>query len=237
MHEELGGAIKACMKSFSTRVARTLILLAGIIYCIGNAVPVARGAIVGQLLGTNAPPPTLGAYTMTQFPADPTGNGMGESSLSSPLGGVIGFNTPYGVYHTVVGWPGFGWQTWSHGYTGDVYTTSDLNSADKTSRTLYLPPNTGAFFLYAEQNVGFNDPLTVEASDGTLLTQFVAGDGGASGFGFYSTAGESIASVTIRTTDQSGFAFGELGIAIVPEPTSLSLLLIGLGALSIRRFR
>lgn len=65
--------------------------------------------------GTAAPPPTLGPYSMTPFPADgqPTGP---VTAVAGPTG-PLGFDQS--VDHTTVG---AGWATWSHGYTGDVYT-------------------------------------------------------------------------------------------------------------------
>ena len=217
---------------FKKEVVKELILIAGM-FCIANT-SVVKGDIIGQPFGTNTPPATLGGYTMTPFPPDSTGNGQGESLLSSPLGGVISFNTgSYGVFHTQVG--GGVADTWSQGYEGDIYSLPPPLNESNNSITVYLPPNTGAFYLYAGHPIYGNEPITVQANDGTSLTQFTTDYNDASGFGFYSTAGESISSLTISIPDQNGFAFGELGIALVPEPTPCALVLLGIAAFTIRR--
>ncbi|MFN8332426.1 MAG: hypothetical protein U0T81_14620 [Saprospiraceae bacterium] len=57
----------------------------------------------------------------------------------------IQFNLP--VNHREV--PAGGWATWSHGYTGDVYATF----GGALSRTITLPTNTRAFYLYIEGTI------------------------------------------------------------------------------------
>jgi hypothetical protein len=78
--------------------ARGRPILPLLLFAIGGVVPLANADVLGQPLGSNSPPLTLGLFTMTPFPKDPTGKGLGEASLASPLGGSITFNTPYGVY-------------------------------------------------------------------------------------------------------------------------------------------
>src|SRR5690349_958485 len=90
-----------------------------------------------QSLGT-APPPAI----------VPAGTGAGDPVHAAPLdvrpvfgdvsdveiapGCVIRFDIP--VSHRQIG---FGWATWSHGYTGDVYYT---NGATSVMMTLDSPP-------------------------------------------------------------------------------------------------
>ena len=131
--------------------------------------------------GTGAPPSTLGPYTMTSFGLDP-----------QPFGTVGGVAAPSGevafspsLYHLRVGQ---GWATWSHGYGGDVYWTLGALTA-----TVNLPPNTSAFYLYAEPNPFAVFTISATAQDGTTSGPIaVDGFAGARYFGFYGTGGEHI---------------------------------------------
>ena len=165
--------------------------------------------ITGVSLGTAAPPPALGSYTMTPFPADPQPNYTVVSSVASPLGGSVGFSPS--LEHRIVG---SGWATWSHGYTGDVYWTQG-----GTSAALTLPALTGAFYLYAEPNPLEVYTITATAQDGTSVTQNVQGNAGAAGYGFYGTGGSTIATITV--TSGIDFAVGEFGIAQIPAPGAI----------------
>lgn len=156
--------------------------------------------------GTAAPPATLGGYTMTPFGADL--QALGNVSGVTDSAGTIGF-TPALSHDTV---PSGGWSTWSHGYSGDVYDTSD--TADPTQATITLPAGTKAFYLYAEPNVFDNFTVQATAQDGTTSGPVtVQGDSGAQYFGFYGTGDATIASITITCNDTSGFAVGEFGIS------------------------
>lgn len=189
----------------------------------------ASAAIVIQDLGLTAPPPTIGGKTMTAFGSDARPPGNLVSDVASPLGGAVGFSPD--AMHTQIG---VGWATWSHGYGGDVYWTSD------TSLTLTLPANSGAFSLYTMPNDFSVYNITVN-SGSTSLTRAIDGNGGARGFGIYGDAGESLTSILI-TADQGaqGFAVGEFGIAIsaVPEPSQIAtglVLLVGATGYAYRR--
>src|SRR5262245_46265683 len=87
--------------------------------------------ITGVPGGTAAPPTSLGPFAVTAFPDDARPNFNLVGDVPSPLGGNVSFSTD--LLHVEVG---DGWQSWSHGYTGDVYY--ELNQA--TSLTLDLPP-------------------------------------------------------------------------------------------------
>jgi len=51
------------------------------------------------------------------------------------------------------------------------------------------------------------------AQNGTTSGQVdVQGDSGAQYFGFYGTGGDTVQSITISTSDSTGFAVGEFGI-------------------------
>jgi hypothetical protein len=152
--------------------------------------------------GTNAPPGTLGAYTMMPFGDDGRSLFANETTVPSPISGDVAFNTA--VSHRKIGQ---GWGTWSHGYTGDVYYTNGA-----TSITMTLPANTGAFYFYAEPNPFETYTMTAVADDGTTSGPVnVNGASGARYFGFHVTGGMSLVTVTISS--QTDFAIGEFGIA------------------------
>lgn len=120
--------------------------------------------------------------------------------------------------------------TWSHGYTGDVYTDNASQGL-----TFTLPPGTGAFYFYAEPNPQYFIPMTVTDDSGTAIYTFVAGYSGADGFAFTAPQGQTLS--TIRITSLYPFAVGEFGIAsAVPEPVSgTGAVAIGLVCLSLGR--
>ena len=129
---------------------------------------------------------------------------------------------------------GSGWSSWSHGYTGDVYWTDGGLSA-----SLALPPDTAAFYLFAQPNVQQAFEITAESQDGTTVTQTVDGNGGASYYGFYATAGDLITSITISS--DLDFAIGEFGIAstqqAVPDSTPWAFSIATLALVGFARFQ
>jgi hypothetical protein len=198
------------------------------------AVP-AIASIQGQLLGTAAPPATLGGFTMTPFGPDPSPVISNVTQVASPLGGVLDFSANPVSHRTI----GNGWATWSHGYTGDVYYTNGLLSI-----SFDLPADTGAFYFYAEPNPFQTFQITAITDSGTQLQADVSGSSGATGYGFYTDAFDTIASITVSSTVD--FAIGEFGIALVdsqqavPEASGLivwSGLLFSVGAVVALRAR
>jgi hypothetical protein len=153
--------------------------------------------------GTGAPPSTLGPYSMSQFGSD-----------SSPIGNVTGVSGPTGrlefsreLDHELVG---IGWNTWSHGYEGDVYTTGE-----STDVTLNLPSNTQAFYFYAEPEPYEVFEVTATAQDGTTSGPIqIDGYAGASYLGFYSEYSAPLESITVSSSEE--FAVGEFGIHGTP---------------------
>jgi PEP-CTERM motif len=173
---------------------------------------------------TAAAPATLGQYTMTAFGDDARPNGT-VSDVTSPLGGVVGFSPD--LTHVEVG---AGWETWSHGYTGDVYYTFG------STLTLTLPSSTGAFYFFAEPNNFDLFTITAVADDGSGSAQVVNGFSGAKFFGVYSDDFAAIDHIDITVNASArGFAVGEFGIAAVPEPSTLLLMGAGLLATRMRR--
>jgi hypothetical protein len=159
--------------------------------------------------GTNPPPATLGPYTMTSFGPDPQPIGATVTGVNDPAGSITFSPT---LTHVTVG---NGWATWSHGYTGDVYYTTN----NPATITIALPAGTNAFYLYAEPNTLSPFTVTATAQDGTTSGPvLVNGDGGASYFGFYGTGGATLASITVTTDDTLGLGIGEFGISPTAAP-------------------
>jgi hypothetical protein len=207
-----------------------LSLLVGLLALV--APPPARAALMGITLGTDAPPATVGGFTMTPFAPDGRPLGNVVTTVPSPLGGVLVFDS--GLVHARIGQ---GWDTWSHGYTGDVYFGFG------TSLTMTLPANTAAFYFYAEPNSSATFTFTATAAGGPMLTQSIAGLAGAAGFGFFGTGGDLLKSITVTApSGASGFAVGEFGIAAgtgvaVPAPPTLLLGLVGVSVTGLARLR
>ncbi len=160
-------------------------------------------------VGTEAPPPTLGGYTMETVNPTPTELGELVSGIEGPTG-TIAFSEPL-RYERVAE----GWETWSNGYTGAVYTVSHLNGEGLAETVITLPFNTGAFYLYAEPDEFENFSVTATAQDGTTSgPTTVYGEAGAQYFGFYASCGNAVS--TIRITDGESdpeLGIGEFGIA------------------------
>jgi hypothetical protein len=160
--------------------------------------------------GTGPPPSTMGPYTMQSFGTDATPEGEDVSGVDGPTGEIT-FDNP--LQHDLAG---DDWQTWSNGYSGDVYEddTADDDTSDYEV-TITLPPKTGAFYLYAEPGDFEDFDMSATADDGTTSGDTtVYGQAGAQYFGFYAPCGQSLSSVEV--TDTAGdiaMAVGEFGIA------------------------
>lgn len=152
--------------------------------------------------GTGAPPPTLGSYTMKAFGADPQPLFTDVTGVTVPSGkATVGF-TP-ALEHVQVG---NGWNTWSNGYTGDVYW------AQSDAMTFTLPAGTDAFYFYAEPDPYSTFTMSATTQDGTTSGPIdVNGFAGAQYFGFYTDG--SVALKTISVSSGIDFAVGEFGIA------------------------
>jgi hypothetical protein len=179
------------------------------INCTGGTCTTTPPIIFDGSPGTNAPPSTLGPYTMTAFGRDPQPTGTTVTGVTDPAG-TLTFSQP--LVHSTVG---NGWATWSHGYTGDVYSNFDGSPI-----TITLPSGTRAFYLYAEPNTFDLFDVTATADDGTTSGPVqVQGNSGAQYFGFYATGTPNLAFITVSTTDTSGLGIGEFGISPTSPPS------------------
>ena len=202
------------MRSRTTVAVLSLVVLA--------AATTAPAAITGLAGGAAAPGATLGPYVMTPFAPDPSPLFVGVTSVVSPVGGTVDFGALLTHYRI-----GQGWATWSHGYTGDVYST-----ADATAVSMTLPAQTQAFYFYAEPDPWAEYTIVATAQDGTQITQNINGYAGAAYYGFYGTDGSFISTIAVTTPQPIGFAIGEFGIATydsscIPAPAGILLAAIG----------
>jgi hypothetical protein len=189
-----------------------LLIVASLLGCAltGAAAPLAEATSAGSIVfsgapGTSAPPATLGPYSMTPFAADPQAVGASVSSVTGPTG-ALAFSPS--LEHCLTPNPSGCWQTWSNGYSGDVYATGS------ESVTLTLPAGTQAFYFYAEPDEFMTFSMTATTSSGTTSGAIpVAGFAGAQYFGFYSTGSAPLATITVSGGDPAGFAVGEFGVS------------------------
>ena len=223
-----------CMKTFALARYAFAILGASLL------APSIHAQIIGVSGSTSAPPAVFGGYAMTPFGDDVRPDFKDVSKVNSPLDGVVKFSTE--LDHVEIG---KGWCTWSNGFKGDVYYFDDGRFL-----TLTLPKETKAFYFYAEPNCFERNRITA-SSGNVVLSQIVNGNGGAEFFGFYATGSEMLTSIKISSTDCSGFAIGEFGIAdafslptpfvstAVPESSTYALMgaLALCGLVAARRFR
>lgn len=171
--------------------------------------------------GTGVPPAAFGGYPMTPFGTDGRAEGAMVASVPSPLGGNVTFDVEL-EHMTAAGM----WDTWSHGYTGDVYYRDDVQVV------LGLPAGTMAFYLYAQPNLKAEYTVRMTAQDGSWADVSVDGNGGAAFFGVYATDGDFLTSLTMTgAADSDGFAIGEFGISSGGSPTIPAPGAIVLGAL------
>ncbi len=184
-------------------VAVAALLLLGLVMSPARA---SGGTFFDGSPSTGAPPPTLGPYTMTAF--HPDGSGTPVTSVPAPGGGELGFDQQMAHDHGGNG----GWTTWSHDYTGDIYNSS------QSAVVMTLPPNTYAFYFYAQSGTPDAELIRATAQDETSSGPIsVVSNGGARYFGFYST-GAPLTSITVEMVEGiMGFTVGQFGI-YVGEP-------------------
>ena len=172
----------------------------------------ANAGIVFTNLGNVAPPASIGGHTLTPFDQAPQAAISDGTQVSvipgAPSGGSLGISPAAQKLTRGSSWGG---SPWAGGYNGALYFSNY-----GATETLTLPAGTQAFYFYVESNY-YSTSFTYTAvtdSGATSTPVVVAGSGGGHGFAFHSTAGESIASITITGTglNNGGFAAGQFGI-------------------------
>ena len=181
----------------------------------------ASAAILFQNLGTSAPPATIGGHTLLPFDQAPQNVIPNYSTVTSipgsPVPGALSLSASAMKYpFTDLN------ATWGHGYNGPLFTTPNVT-------TFTLPPNTRAFYLYAMGNAFGPTNITATSDSGMssgpvqVTVNNVGGPDSSNGFAFYSTAGETITTVTISNSSLTdGFIVGEFGLAAGPAATCAS---------------
>ena len=168
-----------------------------------------HAAVLFSNLGTGAPPATISTYTLAPFDQAPQAAIPNFTNVTlipgSPIPGNL--TTAASVNKRTIG---SGWATWSHGYTGVVYYSNGASTI-----VMNLPPSTGAFYFYAEPNNFASYIISAVTDSGVSSGNItVQGNSGANGYAFYTTAGESILTITVTAAQgASGFAIGEFGIS------------------------
>jgi hypothetical protein len=154
-----------------------------------------------ETLGTSAPLLAMCGGWMHNFAKDTRPVFTSVSDVPSPLGDNIHFSIP--LQHRAVG---FGWGSWSHGYTGDVYFTNGSRSV-----TITVPEGTPRFRFYAQPNPFESVSIRVTANGSVMASQTISGDAGAKGFGVCGP----VHTVRVNTPLLGGlqdFAIGEFSI-------------------------
>jgi hypothetical protein len=172
-----------------------LVLAAVLSFGVGQA----SAGVIGVDLGTGLPPATLGGFTMMAF--DP--GSIGGASYKAHLTGGNDDGTG----------PGY-WATWGQSYTGNVYAClPDATVACAGTLTLSLAGNVSAVYFYMEPNQFQDYLMKAMDSSGAFVQTVINGYHGSSGVGFYSTTpGSYLSSLSVTSTDTSGFAIGEFGV-------------------------
>jgi len=173
----------------------------------------ANADILFTNLGNVVPPSSVGGHGMIPFDQAPQAAIADGSPVSAipgvPSGGTLGISPTAIKYTRGISWGG---SPWAGGYNGALYFSNY-----GATETLTLPAGTEAFYFYVESNY-YSTSFTYYATTNSGATSSpvsVAGGGGGHGFAFYSTAGESISSITITGDGlgNGGFAVGQFGIS------------------------
>ncbi|HEY9634587.1 MAG TPA: PEP-CTERM sorting domain-containing protein [Coleofasciculaceae cyanobacterium] len=216
------------LKKLSMAVAGAAFVSLGAAYVnpsAANAAIVAVGDSGSWTTGSN----TLAnqGFNMVTLPKSSATELSSFSTLGSPFGN-LNFSSP--VEKRVIG---SSWNTWSNGYTGEVYYNKGASTLE-----IALPPDIVAFDLYVEPEVFDFFEIAVTAMNGVTstatLSQRVTGDSGAKYFGFYATGGDLIKSITLIDKSggaANGFSIAQLRVSPVPEPFTIggSLLAVCFG--------
>jgi hypothetical protein len=119
-----------------------------------------------------------------------------------------------------------GWGPWSGTYSGQIVDTTT------NSETISFQSSVSALGFDVDPDLGLfsnADSFTVSLSDGT--TSVISGTYPAGTTQFIGFYGSGITSLTITAANSPDFAFGN--IVSVPEPSSITLLMVGLAGLAV----
>ena len=184
----------------------------------------ASADILFQNLGTATPPAALGGHTMAPFDQAPqaaiTDLTPGIAVIpGSPVAGTLGVSAAATKYTVGSTWGSA--VTWGHGYLGPVFYSAS------NPVILTLPANTKAFYFYTQSAYIGTWNITAATDSGATSGPISVSTGfsaptSANGFGFYSTAGENITSITITSSAPPGLGLGEFGISTGPTTTCAS---------------
>ena len=182
----------------------------------------ANAAIVFQNLGTSAPPASIAGRSMLPFnqaaqEAIPNYTNGISVIPGSPVPGNLSISPAAYRFTPGDGW--FGSGIWGRGYVGPVFYSS------QGPITLTLPANARAFYFYVQPDTygTWNVTATTNsgATSGAVSVDVYDETGAAKGFAFYSTAGETITSITISNDSQNtGGAVAEFGISTANGATT-----------------
>lgn len=198
--------------------------LAGIVLAAASFA--ANADILFQNLGTAAPPATVGGHAMTPFDQTPqaaiSDHTTGISIIpGSPVAGTLGISPTADKRTAGTSWWAGNPGAWGHGYVGPVFYV--------TARpvVLTLPANTRAFYFYVQPDQFGTFNVTATTDSGTTsgaVPVNSAPSGSANGFAFYSTAGETITSISITNNASfyPGMALAEFGVGTGPVQTCAS---------------
>jgi hypothetical protein len=190
-----------------------------------------EAAVIVTIGDTGTPLSSLGGFNMT-----PLAQGGARFAQVTSTAGSPSVTFSQSVFETMADGalppPYFG--TWSHGYTGNVWHTSDSGNA--RSLTLLFPALTKAFYFYLQpvDNSTVSFELAVPGLP-PLPPLSISGTAGATFIGLHTDAGEDLVSIKVTSENTTagafGFAVGEFGIfnsgggggGVVPEPTSMAI--------------
>lgn len=193
-----------------------LALVAGLGCALAGA---ARGDLVALDLGTNPTPEWIGRWLMLPAPRDDRVF-MDVTSVPGQAHTTITFSRPVNCREV-----GFGWATWSHGYTGNVYYAEGATSLGMTITG--APVHRGGFAFYVEPNPFGLFAVTATGTDGSASLSLVAnveGDSGARGFVFYTAGIDGPLGIeSVNITADVDFAVGEFSTGYIPAPGGLVL--------------
>ena len=135
------------------------------------------------------------------------------------MGGTLGISAAATKYTVGTTWGSA--VTWGHGYLGPVFYSAS------NPVTLTLPANTKAFYFYTQSPDIGTWNITAATDSGATSGPISVSTGfsaptSANGFGFYSTAGENITSITITSSAFPGLGLAEFGISTGPTTTCAS---------------